>query len=205
VGNLGSSNLLLRTMRKPAEMPGDGQSAGFLFSAVSARTAGVPPRPRRTLRLPAPIDFFAALRYLHFRSRLGFGRIVWGESIGHLLAGSLTFGGAASFCGRFPESGSARAGSGFPFSRRCKKAAGLLDEARRPFLFLFGSAQPFSTLGVLFLSMTSWLPPSTMLVEETTVRRAFSCSSGRESAPQLHMVLRTLYSVVCTPSASAPA
>ena len=36
--------------------------------------------------------------------------------------------------------------------------------------------------------MTSWLPPSTMEVEETTVRRAFCCSSGMDSAPQLHMV-----------------
>ena len=27
-----------------------------------------------------------------------------------------------------------------------------------------------------------------MEVEDTTVRRAFSCSSGMESAPQLHMV-----------------
>ena len=45
----------------------------------------------------------------------------------------------------------------------------------------------------------------TMDVEETTVRRAFCCSSGMDSAPQLHMVERTLYSVVCTPSASGPA
>ena len=44
-----------------------------------------------------------------------------------------------------------------------------------------------------------------MLVEETTVRRAFSCNSGIESAPQLHMVLRTLASVTATPSFSAPA
>src|SRR5699024_7863024 len=60
-------------------------------------------------------------------------------------------------------------------------------------------------LGELFLRMTSWLAPSTMEVEDTTVRRAFCCSSGMESAPQLHMVDRTLYSVVCTPSASGPA
>lgn len=54
-------------------------------------------------------------------------------------------------------------------------------------------------------SRTSWLPPSTMLVEETTVSRAFSCSSGIELQPQLHMVLFTLYRVVCTPSARGPA
>ena len=57
----------------------------------------------------------------------------------------------------------------------------------------------------LFLSTTSWLPPSTMLVEDTTVRRAFSYSSGMVRAPQLHMVLRTLYRVVFTPSAREPA
>ena len=61
------------------------------------------------------------------------------------------------------------------------------------------------TLVALFFRMTSWLPPSTMLVEETTVRRAFYCSSGMVSAPQLHMVLRTLESVTYTPSFSAPA
>ena len=68
------------------------------------------------------------------------------------------------------------------------------EGAGRPAYFQNASAetQPFSTFGVLFFSMTSWLPPSTMLVEETTVRRAFSCSSGMESAPQLHMVLLTL-------------
>ena len=60
-------------------------------------------------------------------------------------------------------------------------------------------------LGEAFFRITSWLPPSTMEVEDTTVRRAFCCNSSMLSAPQLHMVLRTLYSVVCTPSASGPA
>ena len=44
-----------------------------------------------------------------------------------------------------------------------------------------------------------------MEVEETTVSLAFCCSSGMESAPQLHMVLLTLYRVVWTPSARGPA
>ena len=60
-------------------------------------------------------------------------------------------------------------------------------------------------LEMLSFRMTSWLPPSTMLVEETTVSLAFCCSSGMESAPQLHMVERTLYSVLETPSFSEPA
>ncbi len=67
-----------------------------------------------------------------------------------------------------------------------------------------GLAQNHSALE-LFFKITSWLPPSTMEVEDTTVSRAFSCSSGMVSAPQLHMVDFTLYSVVCTPSASGPA
>ena len=44
----------------------------------------------------------------------------------------------------------------------------------------------------LFFKITSWLPPSTIDVEETTVSLAFCCSSGIESAPQLHIVERTL-------------
>ena len=40
---------------------------------------------------------------------------------------------------------------------------------------------------------------------ETSVRRAFSCSSGIVSAPQLLMVLRTFESVSCTLSDSGPA
>ena len=67
-----------------------------------------------------------------------------------------------------------------------------------------GLAQNHSALE-LFFKITSWLPPSTMEVEDTTVSRALSCSSGMVSAPQLHMVDFTLYSVVCTPSASGPA
>ena len=56
--------------------------------------------------------------------------------------------------------------------------------------------QPLIMLGVAFFSTTSWLPPSTMEVEDTTVSLAFCCSSGMESAPQLHMVLLTVDSYV---------
>ena len=72
----------------------------------------------------------------------------------------------------------------------------------------FHNDSPFqrSTLKPTWLfTTTSWLPPSTMEVEETTVSLAFCCSSGMESAPQLHMVLFTLYRVVWTPSARGPA
>ena len=54
-------------------------------------------------------------------------------------------------------------------------------------------------------SITSWLPPSTMLVEETTVSLALDWSYGMELQPQLHMVLFTLYRVDWTPSARGPA
>ena len=56
-------------------------------------------------------------------------------------------------------------------------------------------SQPFMMLGVAFFSTTSWPPPSTIEVEDTTVSLAFCCSSGMDSAPQLHMVLLTLYRV----------
>ena len=55
------------------------------------------------------------------------------------------------------------------------------------------------------LSTTSCAPPSTMLTEDTSVRRAFSCSSRMVSAPQLHMVERTFASVCWTLSESLPA
>ena len=45
---------------------------------------------------------------------------------------------------------------------------------------------------VVFLSITSWYPPSTILVELTTVSLAFFCSSGMVMAPQLHIVAFTL-------------
>ena len=85
--------------------------------------------------------------------------------------------------------------SGYAKSTRSACAAGAL---------IF-QIQPLMMFGVAFFSTTSWLPPSTMEVEETTVSLAFCCSSGMESAPQLHMVLLTLYRVVWTPSASGPA
>ena len=65
------------------------------------------------------------------------------------------------------------------------------DQAQRREGFLFHGT-PCQFVWLLFLRMTSWLPPSTIEVEETTVSLAFSCSSSMESAPQLHMVERTL-------------
>ncbi len=59
--------------------------------------------------------------------------------------------------------------------------------------------------GVVSFWMTSWAPPSTMLVDETRVRTAFSCSSGIVSAPQLHIVCFTLLSVRATLSFRDPA
>ena len=40
----------------------------------------------------------------------------------------------------------------------------------------------------LFFRMTSWLPPSTILTEETSVSLAFFFRSARLVTPQLHMV-----------------
>ena len=53
--------------------------------------------------------------------------------------------------------------------------------------------------------ITSWAPPSTMLVADTRVSTAFSCSSGMDRAPQLHMVDRTLLRVMATLSFRVPA
>ena len=47
----------------------------------------------------------------------------------------------------------------------------------------------------LSFKMTSWAPPSMMLVEDTNVIFAFFCRSSIESVPQLHIVERTLLSV----------
>ena len=58
---------------------------------------------------------------------------------------------------------------------------------------------------VVSFKSTSWAPPSTMDTELTSVSFAFSRSSGMVSAPQLHMVERTLASVVAMPSLRAPA
>ncbi len=58
---------------------------------------------------------------------------------------------------------------------------------------------------VVSFRRTSCAPPSTMETEETNVSFAFSRSSGRVSAPQLHMVERIFDKVTATPSANAPA
>ena len=58
---------------------------------------------------------------------------------------------------------------------------------------------------VVSFRTTSCAPPSTMETEETNVSFAFSRSSGRVSAPQLHMVERIFDKVTATPSANAPA
>ncbi len=53
--------------------------------------------------------------------------------------------------------------------------------------------------------MTSWAPPSTMEVAETSVSTAFFWNSGMVSAPQLHMVLFTLARLMATLSFKEPA
>ena len=58
---------------------------------------------------------------------------------------------------------------------------------------------------LLSLSMTSCAPPSTMLVEDTSVILAFCCNSGILIAPQLHIVDLTLLSVRFTLSFRLPA
>ena len=55
------------------------------------------------------------------------------------------------------------------------------------------------------LIITSCAPPSWMLTAEASVRRAVRCSSAIVSAPQLHIVERTLASVVSRLSFSGPA
>jgi len=78
-----------------------------------------------------------------------------------------------------------------------------------------GDAYPISNtlhllpyfLGKSFVSLsrTSWLPPSTMEVEETTVSLAFSCRALILIAPVLHIVDRTLLKDSCTLSLRGPA
>ena len=53
--------------------------------------------------------------------------------------------------------------------------------------------------------ITSWAPPSTMLVAETRVSLAFCWNSGMVRAPQLHMVDLTLLRVRATLSFRRPA
>ena len=51
-----------------------------------------------------------------------------------------------------------------PLLRGCKKHP---QRASAPQVLIF-QTQPFMMLGVAFFSTTSWLPPSTMEVEDTT-------------------------------------
>ena len=63
----------------------------------------------------------------------------------------------------------------------------------------------FITLFEVSLSITSWAPPSTMEVAETSVSLAFCCSSLMLRAPQLHMVDFTLVRERFTLSCREPA
>ena len=56
-----------------------------------------------------------------------------------------------------------------------------------------------------FLTTTSWAEDSWIVVAETSVIFAFSCSSGMLSAPQLHIVWMTLLVVWSTLSCRWPA
>ena len=98
----------------------------------------------------------------------------------------------------------------FPMTqRKQKKSAQSQRKSRRqedmPAAELFWKGEAYLKEGVVSFWMTSWAPPSTMLVEETSVRTAFSCSSGIVRAPQLHMVWRTLLRVSATLSFRLPA
>lgn len=61
--------------------------------------------------------------------------------------------------------------------------------------------------GVILLSFntTSWAPPSTILTDDTRVSLALLWNSGMLKAPQLHMVERTLLSVMLRLSWRLPA
>mgnify|MGYP000913410190 CR=1 FL=1 len=59
--------------------------------------------------------------------------------------------------------------------------------------------------GTLLFRITSCEPPSTMLVEETSVSFAFLRRSARFSTPQLHIVERTLPRVTARLSLRLPA
>ena len=63
----------------------------------------------------------------------------------------------------------------------------------------------YFSVPLLSLWMTSWAPPSTILVAETRVSLALSWNSGMVSAPQLHMVDLTLRMVLATFSFRGPA
>ena len=86
-----------------------------------------------------------------------------------------------------------------PFCRRgCKQKAGN-SALQSSLLFIY------FTVWLLSFWMTSCAPPSTMLVAETSVIFAFSCSSLIVSAPQLHIVDLTLLSDRATLSLRLPA
>ena len=83
--------------------------------------------------------------------------------------------------------------------------AGSLPWLELMFFFFRSAFFYFMGWAVLSFRSTSCAPPSTMLVAETSVSFAFACNSGMESAPQLHIVERTLESVSPTLSLSEPA
>lgn len=69
-----------------------------------------------------------------------------------------------------------------------------------------GSFPAFYSMFVLVsFRITSWAPPSIMLVEDTIVILAFCLSSGKVRAPQLHMVALILPRVTVRLSFSLPA
>ena len=61
-----------------------------------------------------------------------------------------------------------------------------------PILFIFNRVSRVSYLFDVERSVTSWYPPSTIDVADTSVRRAFFCRSGMFVTPTLHMVDFTL-------------
>ena len=67
------------------------------------------------------------------------------------------------------------------------------------------AACAYLMVAVVSFWITSWAPPSTMEVADTRVSLAFCWNSGMFSAPQLHMVERTLLRVRATLSFRRPA
>ena len=92
-------------------------------------------------------------------------------------------------------------------NRPARTSQQLLRCTRRSLLILQSSVfiYFYFTGEVFSFRMTSCAPPSTILVEETSVRTAFSCSSSIESAPQLHIVDLTFESDKATLSLRDPA
>ena len=79
---------------------------------------------------------------------------------------------------------------------RAELAASLHEKmgatACAPILFIFNRVSRVSYLFDVERSVTSWYPPSTIDVADTSVRRAFFCRSGMFVTPTLHMVDFTL-------------